>query len=74
MHGVDLVNIGDTIQTKTFMGVNNFVITRVTKTLAMSKRESDGYEHTFKRLISWNMSHPSQRYNTTEYNVINNKD
>jgi hypothetical protein len=66
----ELVEVGDIIQTTTCMGTNDFPVTRVTKTLAMSKRKSDGYEHTFKRFISGRMCHPYQQWNTTEYNVI----
>ena len=36
----------------------------------MSKRESDGYEHKFKRRVSWDMTHPKQDWNTTEYKVM----
>tara|TARA_R110000782_G_scaffold266939_1_gene361820 strand:- start:219 stop:482 length:264 start_codon:yes stop_codon:yes gene_type:complete len=65
----DRVSTGDTIITKTFMGENRFKITRVTATLAMSKRESDGYEHKFKRFISSGMGHPYRAYDTTSYRV-----
>lgn len=66
---VELANKGDTIQTITFMGVTDFKITRVTKTLAMSRRD-DGYEYKFKREISHSMEHPQQRWNSTIYKVI----
>ena len=64
-----MVEIGDIIITKTCWGVNRFPVTRVTKTLAMSKRESDGYEHKFKRHISSDMAHPYVKWNTTIYSV-----
>ena len=64
-----LVNVGDTIITKTFMGKSRYPITRVTKTLAMSKRKTDGFEHKFKRQISHSMAHPYSQWNITEYMV-----
>ncbi len=65
----DLVEVGDVIvMTNALGGVHRFPITRVTKTLAKSKRE-DGYEYTFKRFISSDMAHPSRAWNTTEYEV-----
>ncbi|TNC80845.1 MAG: hypothetical protein C9356_12025 [Oleiphilus sp.] len=66
----NLLKVGDILVTKTFMGTHKYPITRVTKTLAKSKRKSDGYEYTFKREISDNMSHPCEQWSTTEYNVI----
>jgi len=71
----ELLEVGDLLITKAYLGDNEFKITRVTKYLAMSKRESDGYEHKFKREISCNMSHPVNRYSTVVYeankNVLN---
>jgi hypothetical protein len=64
------VCVGDTIITSTCFGESRFLITRVTKTLAMSKRESDGYEYKFKRRISYDMAHPRERWSTTNYKVI----
>lgn len=64
-----LLCVGDTVITETCFGKNTFVITRVTKTLAKSKR-ADGYEHTFKRFISRSMQHPYQPYNLTKYSVV----
>ena len=66
----ELVEKGDTIQTKTFLGTSNFKITRVTKTLAISARKGDGYEYKFKRDISANMSHPHERWGLVQYKVI----
>ena len=65
----DLLEVGDTVITKTCFGENRFKITRVTKTLAKSKRGSDGYEHTFKRRISSSMAHPEQSYSLVRYSV-----
>ena len=65
----DLVEVGDVIVTKNSLGgISRFPITRVTKTLAKSKRK-DGYEHTFKRFISNNMAHPPERWDLTKYEV-----
>lgn len=66
----ELVDVGDIITTSNWAGSTAFLITRVTKTLAMSRRASDGYEHRFKRVISRDMSHPHHQYNTTKYEVI----
>ncbi len=68
------MEVGDIIQTTSFMGTNNFPVTRVTKTLAMSKRKSDGYEQKFKREISHDMSHPYQQWSTITFNVIKGVD
>jgi len=65
-----MVDIGDTIKTETYLGVHEYVITRVTKTLAMSLRESDGYEYKFRRVISDNMRHPYFAHDNTSYEVI----
>ena len=65
-----LVEVGDTLCTKN-LGTHNFMITRTTKTLAMSKRP-DGYEHKFKRAIGVDMGHPYERWNTTTYTVWRN--
>jgi len=51
----NLLNKGDTIVVKTALNVTMFLITRVTKTLAKSKRK-DGFEHTFKREILLNIA------------------
>ena len=67
----ELVNIGDTIVVIGPLGnKNSYPVTRVTKTLAMSKRKSDGYEYRFKRVISWDMSHPYEEWNRIKYTVI----
>ena len=65
----ELVGVGDVIVTKHGLGgVKRYPITRVTKTLAKSKRE-DGRERTFKRVISSNMAHPYEKWNSTSYSV-----
>jgi len=65
----ELLEVGDKLHISTGWGVNWLVITRVTKTLAFSKRESDGYEHSFKRAIGSNMAHPYRQWNTSTYDV-----
>ena len=67
---MELINVGDTLLIKTRLNDQSYKITRVTKTLAMSKRESDGYEYKFKRVISGDMGHPYERWNTSVYRVI----
>ena len=64
-----LVDVGDVIQIESFVGKVAMHITRVTKTLALSKRESDGYEHKYKRVISRSMATPYIPYNTNTYRV-----
>lgn len=65
----ELLEVGDIVVTKSMMGVREYPITRVTKTLAKSRRD-DKYEHTFKRIISSNMRHPYEQWSTTDYHVI----
>lgn len=65
----ELLVVGDKLNLETAFGINWYKITRVTKTLAFSKRESDGYEYKFKREIGVNMSHPYQQWNTVKYTV-----
>lgn len=60
-----LAEVGDIIFTHHRLGGSSFPVTRVTKTLAISKRESDGYERKFKRGISYDMRHPYEQWNTT---------
>lgn len=53
----ELINVGDVIIVKTCLGDNEFEVTRVTKTLAISKLPS-GVENKFKRVFDYNISHP----------------
>ena len=64
----DLLCVGDVIKVINRFGVGNFPITRVTKTLAFSKRE-DGYERSWKRKISANMSHPYDLWDKSTYTI-----
>ena len=66
-----LVEVGDLLITENCFGKSKYQITRITKTLAMSKRE-DGYEFKFKRQISGNMAHPYIEWSTTDYKVMRN--
>ena len=66
----ELLEVGDKVVIENFLGRSVFPITRVTKTLALSKRESDGYEYKFKREISHNMSYPKDIWSNNTYNVI----
>ena len=65
---IEQLEVGDKVTTTNCFQRSEYVISRVTKTLAKSRR-ADGYEHTFKRHISGNMSHPSQSYCLTRYAV-----
>ena len=62
-----ILHVGDIVVVTTCMSNHEYLITRVTNTLAKSRR-ADGYEHTFKRKISSNMSHPYSN-DKTEYRV-----
>tara|TARA_R110000803_G_scaffold176264_1_gene238727 strand:+ start:854 stop:1084 length:231 start_codon:yes stop_codon:yes gene_type:complete len=68
----ELVEKGDTIKVVGPMGnVNTYLITRVTKTLAISSTEkARGHAFRFKRLIGWDMAHPYEQWNRCEYTVI----
>lgn len=70
MSDIEYLNVGDILVIKTWMNHVNYEITRVTKTLAMSARKGDGYEHKFKRKIQSDMAHPSMQWNTANYSVI----
>ena len=70
--GVKLLQVGDILITHTVVGERHYPITRVTKTLAKSRRD-DKYEHSFKREIGANMTHPYQQWSTTTYEVIKNE-
>lgn len=65
----DLLQVGDVVIYKTFLGVNRYPITRVTKTLALSMR-SDGYEHRFYRDPAKGFHYPKPRWGVSgEYSV-----
>lgn len=66
----ELVEVGDKIIVDSGLGTHKFPVTRVTKTLALSKREDDGFEFRFKRLVAYDMVHPQEKWNTSKYYVI----
>ena len=70
MSSTEYVEVGDTIISTSFLGESHFPASRVTKTLAISKRESDGYEHRFQRYISSDMSYPQGKWNSVKYRVV----
>lgn len=70
-----MVEPGDVIVVKTFLGENNYPITRVTKTLAISRKKNiigDWIDHRFKRVVSLNMCHPADSFNVNQYTVFRN--
>ena len=69
----ELLEVGDTLITRSCFGDCCFLITRVTKNLAKSLCQDDGYEHTFKRHIGLDMAHPKERSDTLEYIVKRKK-
>lgn len=69
----NLVQVGDVVIVKNVFGTSRYPVTRITKTLAISKRETDGFEQKFKRQISHDMCHPYRQWNTNQYSVIRKK-
>jgi len=63
----ELLQVGDMVEKETFIQTRKFLITRVTKTLAKSLRDSDGFEHTFRRVVSSNMGYPGQQWTSAQY-------
>jgi len=68
------LQVGDIIKTKHALGGSEFVITRVTKRNALSARTSDGYEHKFSLVCSYDMSSPKQKWNTVGYSVFRSEE
>ncbi len=64
-----LLEVGDKLTIENCYGCNWFRITRVTKTLAMCKRPTDGFEFRFKREIGLCMAHPRRLFDTSKYTV-----
>ena len=69
MNDNKLLQVGDTLTVSDFYYTHRFEITRVTKTLAVSKCKNDGYENKFRRLISSRMLLPSHGYSEAEFTV-----
>lgn len=65
----DLLCVGDVLCIENFTGKRKYLITRVTKTMAMSKLKN-GSELRWKRKISYNMSLPHYTWDTNKYTVI----
>ena len=64
-HGESL-EIGDIIQSKSFVGIFQMKVSRVTKTKAVCKR-SDGIEISYKRQVGINMSYPNESWSAIDY-------
>lgn len=64
------VEVGDLIVTESGIHKSVFEITRVTKTMALSKRKDDNYELRFQRNISNHMHCPQQEYPLTHHTVL----
>ena len=68
----ELLRVGDELTIKWAGTTATYLITRVTKTLAMSMRKDGKREDVFKRTLSSNMSHPYQSYPPFQYSVLRN--
>ena len=67
----DLLEVGDTVVVENVYGKHEYKITRATKTLALSKRESDGYEHRFHRdTKKRGVAYPKKRFDSNTYRII----
>lgn len=67
----DLLEIGDIVVVSNAFTRYECEITRVTKTLALSKREEDGYEHRFYRDIkNKGVEYPKSRFSQNTYRII----
>lgn len=67
----DLLEIGDIVVVENPFGKTEYKITRVTKTQALSKRESDGYEHRFYRdTEKKGVAYHKSRFDQNTYSII----
>lgn len=67
----DLLEIGDIVVVENALVRSEYKITRVTKTQALSKRPSDGYEHRFYRdTKSKGVAYHKSRFDQNTYSVI----
>ena len=67
----DLLEVGDTVVVENYLVRSEYKITRVTKTLALSKRESDGYEHRFYRdTKNKGVAYHKHRFDQNTYSII----
>ncbi len=71
----DLLEIGDKVVVENGLTKSVYVITRVTKTQALSKRESDGYEHRFHRDTKKKkgVAYHKSRFDQNTYRIIKAK-
>lgn len=66
----DLLEVGDIVVVESPFGKSEYKITRVTKTQALSKRPSDGYEHRFYRDIEKGVAYNASRFDQNTYSII----
>lgn len=67
----DLLEVGDTVIVENALVRSKYKITRVTKTLALSKRPSDGYEHRFYRdTKNKGVAYNKSRFDQNTYSII----
>lgn len=68
-----LLEVGDIVIVENYLSRSEYRITRVTKTLALSKRASDGYEHRFYRdAKNKGVAYPKRRFDQNTYSIIKN--
>jgi hypothetical protein len=67
----NLLEVGDTVIVENALVTSKYKITRVTKTLALSKRPSDGYEHRFYRdTKNKGVAYYKDRFDQNTYSII----
>ena len=67
----DLLEVGDIVVVENTLGKYEYKITRVTKTQALSKRPSDGYEHRFYRdTKNKSVAYHKSRFDKNTYSII----
>lgn len=67
----NLLEVGDTVVVENCLVRSEYKITRVTKTLALSKRPSDGYEHRFYRdTKNKGVAYHKSRFDRNTYSVV----
>lgn len=66
-----LLEIGDIVIVENYLVRSEYKITRVTKTLALSKRASDGYEHRFYRdTKNKGVAYHKHRHDQNTYRIV----
>lgn len=66
-----LLEIGDIVIVENYLARSEYKITRVTKTLALSKRPSDGYEHRFYRdTKNKGVAYHKRKHDQNTYRII----